>query len=357
MTLTTNLKETGFAMEISKLLPPVSDVNHLWDLGIAGTAFAQYLRWADDLNIFRILSDNKEATLQDIVSQTPLSERGADAILGVLVSLNIIQRKGARYLPAPTLLEYLDARSDYYVGAALYGMLKKALPPRLTKAEEVKYFSATTDSLWQRIQYLFSKKQMGRPERLAVQHSRNYPAAVTAVNVGHFDGIKHLLDVGGGSGVFAIPLARRNASIDITLIELPRALKHIRAFLEQHGLAGRINLVGLNVHKAPWAAPACDGILFGNFLHFCSDSECEQLLIEAYRQLPSGGTLFIHEMLWNEDKDGPLATALWNFWMISVSAGKQRTRDEFSKLLGSTGFGDINIVETFGSFSLITCKK
>jgi SAM-dependent methyltransferase len=344
-------------METSKLLPPASDVNQIWNLGLAGTAFVQYLRWADDLNIFRILSDKKAATLDDIVSMTSLSERGADAFMGVLASLKLVRHDGTRYIPSNELVEYLDKKSEYYVGLSLYGMMKKELPPHLTKNEKVKYWSATSGSLWNKIQYLFSKKQSGRPERLAVQHSRNYPSSVTAVNEGYFDGINHLLDVGGGSGVFAIPLARRNHGMTITLAELPRALKHIRSFLETQGVADRVNLVGFNVYETPWPVPACDGMLFGNFLHFCSDSECEQVLAEAYRILPKGGKIFLHEMLWNDSKDGPLPTALWNFWMISVSAGRQRTREEFETMLTKVGFDDIDVAETSGSFSLITCKK
>jgi len=235
-------------------------------------------------------------------------------------------------------------------------MLNTPLPRRLQKGERVRRFSKVTHSLWDRFRFARRRNQWGRPERLLVQHSRNLPAAVVAVRAGHFTGVRHLCDIGGGSGVFAIPLALDYPDLRITLVELPRALPHIRRFLEQYRLAERVGLRGLNAHQTPWPPIGCDAILFGNFLHFCDDEECLQLLRESARQLPSGGRLFIHEMLWNDRKDGPLATALWNFWLTSVSAGRQRTFGELAVLVRGAGFQEPTVVPTAGSFSLVTAS-
>jgi acetylserotonin N-methyltransferase len=262
-----------------------------------------------------------------------------------------------KYLLSRLGEEYLVKGSDYYVGPSLYGMLEARLPPRLQKGEKPRYFARTTGTLWHKLKYYFSSREMGRPERLAVQHSRNYPAAVMAVSNGIFDGIHHLLDVGGGSGAFLIPLIRSRTDVSATLMELPRALPHIQAFLASRGVLERIHLLGANMHKPPWPPVSCDGVLLANILHFCSDGENRVLLREAYRVLPAGGKLFIHEMLWNENRDGPLTTALWNFWMTSVSAGKQRTLHEIAVLLREAGFDHLAVAETWGSFSMITCTR
>src|SRR5690606_25358631 len=142
-----------------------------------------------------------------------------------------------------------------------YGMLKAKFPPRLQKGEKIKYFSKSTGTLRHKLSYLINNREMGRPERLAVQHSRNYPAAVVAVNKGLFNDLHHVLDVGGGSGAFAIPLVRSRADMFVTLMELPQALPHIREFLQGQGGCERIRLLGLNMHKLPWPDIACDGVL------------------------------------------------------------------------------------------------
>src|SRR5690606_24866721 len=140
---------------------------------------------------------------------------------------------------------------------------------------------------------------------------RNFAAAVAAVHSGMFKGLRHLVDIGGGSGAFAIPLALAQPDTALTLVELPRALPHVASFLKRHKVSHRVALLGLNVHELPWPISPADGMLFGNFLHFCSDEECISLLKEAHRILAPDGKLFIHEMVWNANKDGPLVVALW----------------------------------------------
>ena len=44
----------------------------------------------------------------------------------------------------------------------------------------------------------------------------------------------------------------------------------------------------------------------------------------------------------------PLPTALWNFWLTSVSAGRQRTFDEFLVLLRRAGFAQPTVTPTAG---------
>jgi SAM-dependent methyltransferase len=345
---------TALGVQTDVLPTPRGDLSMLWELGVAGVPLVQYLRWADDVELFTTMADQDEITASEIAARTVLTPRGADALLGVLCGLKLVKRDGDRFVLGQTAREYLDRRRPFYVGVSLYGMLDAPLPRRMRKGERVRRFSKATHSLWDRLRFVRSRNQWGRPERLLVQHSRNFPAAVVAVRAGHFAGVRHLADIGGGSGVFAIPLALEYPDVRITLVELPRSLRHIERFLQPYDVSQRVVLRGFNVHEMPWPLSGCDAILFGNFLHFCDDQECVELLRESARQLPPGGRLFIHEMLWNDRKDGPLPTALWNFWLTSVSAGRQRTLGEFAALLRCAGFHQPRMAVTAGSFSLLT---
>jgi hypothetical protein len=62
-------------------------------------------------------------------------------------------------------------------------------------------------------------------------------------------------------------------------------------------------------------------------------------------------------MLWNDQRDGPLVTALWNFWMTTISSGRQRTRSELAALLHRAGFDEPAVVPTAGGFSLLVSRK
>jgi acetylserotonin N-methyltransferase len=89
----------------------------------------------------------------------------------------------------------------------------------------------------------------------------------------------------------------------------------------------------------------------------CDDEECLHLLAESRRILSPGGRVFVHEMLWNDVKDGPVATALWNFWMATMSAGRQRTHAEIEGLLSRSGFHAVVDAHTLAGFSMIAAER
>lgn len=341
----------------SHLPQPAGDLSKLWNLGISGVPLPQYLKWADDADLFAVMADRGEVTIDELVSLTPLTRRGAGALLGVLCALDIMGKEEERYKLHEVGIHYLDKRSPYYVGESLFGMFDKEIPKRLKRSSTTRHYSKAIGSLWYKLKSLRSKYPMGGIKRLTIQHSRNFPASVAASHNVCFDGLTHLVDIAGGSGVFAIPLAQERPDLRITLVELPEALPHVGGFLRKYGVEERIELQGFNVHHIPWPVEECDGVLFGNFLHSCSDNECKALLEESFRILPAGGRVFIHEMLWNENKDGPLVTALWNFWLVAISAGGQRTLAEFIALLRDAGFDVPEVTATQGGFSLLVAHK
>jgi SAM-dependent methyltransferase len=337
--------------------PPSADPSPLWALGVHGVPLPQYLRWADDVGLFVAMADQDVIDQAGLIARTPLNDAGLGAMLGVLCSLGIASRVGDGYRLGDVARDFLDRRKPFYIGPSLYGMLAAPLPPQLCKGQAIRHYSRFTGTVRDWIRYMRKPNQFGRRQQLAGQHRRNLPVNWIAARSRHFDGIRHIADIGGGSGAFAIPLAVEHRGLRVTLVDLPRALRNIAAFLEGHELIHRIELRGFNAHRTPWPLTGCDAILFGNVLHFCGDEECEGMLEESYRILPAEGRLFVHEMLWNERRDGPLHTALWNFWMATISAGRHRTTGEFGELLTRTGFALRACEPTTGGFTLIVATK
>jgi hypothetical protein len=142
----------------------------------------------------------------------------------------------------------------------------------------------------------------------------------------------------------------------IVLADLPAALKNVRAGLARYGLTERIELVGVDVFDYPWKIPECDGIFLGNFLHGFPDDACMRVCREGFERLRPGGKLWVHEMLWNANKDGPLITSLWNASM-RASGGKQRSAAEYVAMLQGAGFSATHTVPTAAAFTLVAGRK
>ena len=64
---------------------------------------------------------------------TPLTEAGADALLGVLASLKLIVRGPSGFTLSALAREYLVPQSPYFVGASLFLNCREPLPATFIK--------------------------------------------------------------------------------------------------------------------------------------------------------------------------------------------------------------------------------
>jgi ubiquinone/menaquinone biosynthesis C-methylase UbiE len=342
-------------LPLTQLGLPVTDFSVLFEHGIWGTPLPQYIKWADEGGIFRVMADHYAVTPNLIAESTEINARGASALLGVLCALQVVDRRpDGCYVMTPVAREYLDTRGAFYVGPALYASLHAPFPQTLRKGYRPPRISyATRECAAARSNRDHERYTFGQREQLSVQHAAGFAPAVVAVQTHTFDGISHLIDLCGGSGVFSIALALFRPAMRVTLVDLPIGLPIIREYIDQYGVNDRVTLMAHNVFQTPWPLPRVDGVLVSNFMHGCDDDECRFLLGEIRRTLVPGGHVLIHEMLWNDDRTGPRITALWNFLLTSGSCGGQRTSSEFSTLLAASGFELTSVVPTAGCFSLL----
>src|SRR5690606_19847294 len=118
----------GRRMDSHAFSPPTADLDRLWNMGLAGAPLVQYLKWADDLDIFLRLAGGRSLTLQEVAAASGLSVRGAEALLGVLSALKVTQHPDGKYRLTALAEDYLVRGGPYYVGPSLYGMLRARLP-------------------------------------------------------------------------------------------------------------------------------------------------------------------------------------------------------------------------------------
>src|SRR5262249_10178190 len=120
-----------------------------------------------------------------------------------------------------------------------------------------------------------------------------------------------LLDVGGGSGAYAIALARRFPDLRVILLDLPETISFAAGKVREGGLEERIELRGGDFFRDPFPAPV-DAVLFSNVLHDWAPSEVRSLLRKTYDSLAPGGRVFVSDLVLDDDRAGPEAASLMN---------------------------------------------
>src|SRR5262245_36500635 len=176
-------------------------------------AASSIVSWADELELFRSVATRGSLDETELSRVTRLTERGAEAFLGVLNSLHLVTRTcEGTYSLSDVANEYLIPGLPYYIGPSIKADAQY-IPTTLLKTGHVQRLSERNHTADQKGDST-RMGALGSRTRLTVQHSRNFAQAVVAARTGAFSGIRHLVDVAGGSGVFAIPLALDNPEIE-----------------------------------------------------------------------------------------------------------------------------------------------
>jgi hypothetical protein len=68
--------------------------------------------------------------------------------------------------------------------------------------------------------------------------------------------------------------------------------------------------------------------------------------------------VILHEMLYDDRKTGPFSTAAMNINMLlQYEAARQYSGRELSAMLEEAGFSDIDVMPTFGYYSIVIGRK
>jgi acetylserotonin N-methyltransferase len=313
---------------------------------------SRYLAWSHESGLFEALAAIGPGSMADVCARTGLNEAGADSLLGVLCALELASRS------SEGLYRLMPAAHDYFLRSSPFFMVDQLVSPIHPILETYLQAPISREArIAMRIAEARPRFRYGAEERLRNQHARNLFACTKAVLTGEFSHTQSVLDLAGGSGTFSIPFALKHPEKRITLTEVPGAIDNVRAILREHGLEQHVGLLGFDAFSPPWDVPDCDGIFIGNFLHGFDDQVCVGVAREAFRCLSSGGKIWLHEMIWNETRSGPLCAALLHARMRSAGGGRQRTALELSNILTEAGFIRSYVVPTTETFALIVGTK
>jgi len=153
------------------------------------------------------------------------------------------------------------------------------------------------------------------------------------------DGVRTLLDVGGGHGALLAAVLAARPQLRGLLVDLPYVEAPARALLEAAGVGERCE-----VHAGDFftALPAgADAALLKSVLHDWDDAQCGALLAVCRRALGAGGRLVVVERLLPERIEATVAhrdVVASDLTMMIATGGRERTLEELTALLAASGF-------------------
>ena len=152
----------------------------------------------------------------------------------------------------------------------------------------------------------------------------------------HLADKSHLLDVGGGSGIYASTMIAAHPHLKGSVLEQAPVDSIATEEIAKHGLSKKLEVITADMFECDW--PACDVLLLSNVLHDWDMPEVRILCEKAAATLSKDGLLVIHEAFIDDDKSGPLPVAEYSALLMNITQGKCYCPNEYGLILEELGF-------------------
>ncbi len=306
------------------------------------------------LDFFTWLGENP-ATPGAICAHLEIHPRPTDVMLTLFTAMGLITQSGGVFLLTLRAREHLTAASPWNL-APYYASMKDRAPTldmlKVLRTGKPANWGSYDASAWAQAM----EREDFAQQFTAAMDCRGVllgPALAKRIDLSQHTA---LLDVAGGSGIYACALAARHPHLRAAVFEKPPVDRVCRAAIEKRGFAGKVDVIAGDMIAGEWPT-GFDVHLISNVLHDWDEPLVRDLLAKSHAALPSGGLLLIHDAYINADKTGPLHVAEYSALLMNITEGKCYSIGEMRAFLGGAGFEWIDHQPTAVSRSFIVARK
>lgn len=331
----------------------MSNLEEITPILFGGAAF-QYLNAGCELGLFDLLHHSPEQSKSNIQLALSLQSRAVDTLLLGLASLNLISRgKNALYsnsIAIRTLFEndqweiFKDvvAFEQYIVYVSQVDFVESLKTNTNIGIRHIPgngrdlYHRLSENPILEKVFYKYMDSWTKLTNKYLLKNIK-------------FHDIKKVLDVGGGTGINAIAIAKEYSHLDATVLEIPASSKITQKNIDSAGLSDRVRVHAGDMFKDSFPQQH-DCILFSHQLVIWTPEENTTLLKKAYDALPDNGKVIVFSSISNDDGNGPLMAALDSVYFSTLPAegGMIYAWHQYVDWLTDCGFRHIDKINCYG---------
>lgn len=257
--------------------------------------------------------------------------RSLESLLNALTAMGLLQKTEGTFMNSEASSAFLVSTSSDYVGdmirhhhhlvsswSRLEEVVRKGLPVRKKRRskEEIKSFL------------------LG----MTTQARRIAPRVAAEIDLYNR---RHLLDLGGGPGTFAVHFCLANREMRATVFDLPYTKPFAMKVIEEAGLTNRVSFVAGDYLRDGIGGPY-DVVWLSHVLHSMGPQDCQFLINKAASSLEPGGLVLVHDFFLSDTRDSPLFPALFSLNMLAnTQEGRSYSEKEIRDALGKAGVKEV----------------
>lgn len=312
----------------------------------AGFMPAQIVLTANRLDLFSHLA-GKNMTAKTLAEKIQCDPRATGMLCNALTAYGFLEKaEDGTYKNAPKSQAHLVKGQPYYAGDSLRHQ----------------------SQLWQRWSELEEVVRSGKPvpKEHTKEGTRQFTLAMA--NIGQLSasevvegldlrGVKKMLDLGGGPGVYAEAFVRKNPDIQAVLFDVPDVIDVAKERLSQSEVSARIATRAGDGFEDDLGADY-DLVFMSNFIHIFGLNEIVTLFKKVNETLTPGGRLVVKDFFMNDRRSGPVFAAQFALNMlINTDTGNTYTFAEMRDALQQSGLHWVNSFSVARNSTVIVAAK
>jgi len=306
---------------------------------------SRVLLTAIELDVFTAVGQG--ATAPEVSARLSTDPRATEMLLNALTAIGLLTKREGVFRNSTEAARWLDDTSPDSARAALMHVV----------------------NLWPSWSHLTECVRKGscRPAKrrthaeteafIAMMHCNargRAPMVVEAVGV---EGVRRVLDLGGGSGAYAIAFAQASPDLQADILDLPPVLPIARRHIEAAGLVGRVRTLVGNIVQDSYGS-GYDLVFISAICHMLDPIENRAMLRKSCRALAPGGRVVVQDFILDPDKTSPRAAALFSLNMlVRTPAGASYSEPEYRSWLEEAGFENVTRLYVPGPAGLMVARR
>jgi SAM-dependent methyltransferase len=303
---------------------------------------------ACELDLFTVVGDGDTGSAE-VARTLGTDPRATDRLMNVLCSLGVLQKAADRFRNGPAAARFLVRGAPEYLDGLMHWVHLWESWSTLTSA--VRQGSAVSAVP------VDERGEQWLEAFIAAMHwraCRHAPAVAAALDL---TTVSRVLDVGGGSGAYAMEFARAKPGLRAVVFDLPNVLRLTAGYLARAGLADRVAVVAGDYDRDDLGS-GFDLVFLSAIIHSNSPDGNRALIRRGVAALNPTGHLVIQDFIVDEARTGPPFGVLFALNMlVGTAAGDTYTESEARQWMTEAGLSGVARADTaFGTTLLIGRK-
>ena len=312
----------------------------------SGHCSTQIIHAAQTLGILDVLHSHSK-TLEQISEELQLNISSLFRFMRGLRTMGIVDRNGGYYFLTPSG-EKLCSRGNLYNQCLIMGSYWQDALSRLPDSIKTGAKSLNSEFEDDFFRYLNRNKDASAlfDNSMMELTSTFIPALLAEYD---FSPYRHVVDVGGGTGLLLYSILEKYQSMEGTLFDVCSVIENTpKKYTDRcHWVSGSF------FEEVPTNG---DLYLLKLILHDWSDDKCIQILKNCRNAMKPGNKLLLMEYTIDADFERQFVRIYLDLLMMVMLDGKERSPGQFSTILATCGFQMTKVISTRSTITIIEAQ-